>query len=56
MSILKVALLALTYVDCLGIRKGLSHESVFGTGSEHEERIKRQILEAGDNLPEELTI
>lgn len=44
LTLLIVALLSIA--QSLGVRKGLHHESVFGSGKEHEARIINGIREA----------
>ena len=60
MSSLKMALLALCMilylpsVSALGSHPKINFKNVFGSGPEHENKIKRQIQESGAQLPQEL--
>ena len=58
-NLMRAALALLTMintptVEALGSHRHLQFKNVFGSGEEHEQRIKREILESGAELPTEL--
>jgi lysosomal Pro-X carboxypeptidase len=55
LSLLLLTLLAVSQVATLGVRKALHHETVFGKGPEHEQRIKNEVKDMWGDGPTNYT-